>query len=204
MTATTEQFQFCIEQVALALGGVCCGGVDTSPEIQLSDPHSTTRVLVDAIKKLRAAAELSKYETMVSRIVGNGTQAVPVPPSHMPLCAQGPSPEPGPSTEMAPSPKTSGLDFPPIVHYRFTCKARKSVGANDPQDCNWPLCGCDPHADKVIETLNESGLCVVPDSGDHFELIQAGCEALKGMDPDQPEEIVMAVYEAMVERSQKP
>ena len=47
-----SQFQFCINRVAEALGNVCCGGVDSSPENQLSDPHSTTRVLCDAIAKL--------------------------------------------------------------------------------------------------------------------------------------------------------
>jgi len=41
----------------------------------------------------------------------------------------------------------------------WNCKARATnMGANDPQDCNWPMCGCDPYADKVIEALQESGL----------------------------------------------
>lgn len=40
-----------------------------------------------------------------------------------------------------------------------TCKARSAnMGANDPQDCNWPMCGCDAYADKVIEALQESGV----------------------------------------------
>jgi len=40
----------------------------------------------------------------------------------------------------------------------FKCKARSAnMGANDPQDCDWPVCGCDPYADKVIEALSESG-----------------------------------------------
>lgn len=47
------QFQFCIDRVAEALGNVCCGGVDSSPEDQLADPHSTTRVLCDAIRALQ-------------------------------------------------------------------------------------------------------------------------------------------------------
>lgn len=39
------------------------------------------------------------------------------------------------------------------------CKARAGrTDANDPQDCNWPVCGCDPHADKVIAALDEMGL----------------------------------------------
>jgi len=32
-----------------------------------------------------------------------------------------------------------------------------SVGANYPQDCDWPTCGCDPYATKVIEALQEGG-----------------------------------------------
>ena len=40
----------------------------------------------------------------------------------------------------------------------WKCKARTAnMGANDPQDCDWPVCGCDPYADKVIEALQESG-----------------------------------------------
>jgi hypothetical protein len=39
------------------------------------------------------------------------------------------------------------------------CQARQSnTAANDPAECDWPLCGCDPYADKVIYALRESGL----------------------------------------------
>lgn len=34
------------------------------------------------------------------------------------------------------------------------CKARRST--DPPQDCDWPTCGCDPAADKVIEALIEA------------------------------------------------
>jgi hypothetical protein len=45
-----------------------------------------------------------------------------------------------------------------------TCKARTAnTGANDPQDCNWPFCGCDPAADKVIEAIQESGFTLIKD-----------------------------------------
>ena len=33
----------------------------------------------------------------------------------------------------------------------FDCKALNSAD----QDCDWPLCGCDPYADKVIAALGE-------------------------------------------------
>jgi hypothetical protein len=40
----------------------------------------------------------------------------------------------------------------------WTCKAdRSGIGGNTPQDCDWPVCGCDPYADKVIAALQESG-----------------------------------------------
>lgn len=26
-----------------------------------------------------------------------------------------------------------------------------------PTDCNWPNCGCDPHAERVMEGLREAG-----------------------------------------------
>lgn len=40
----------------------------------------------------------------------------------------------------------------------FKCKAdRSGAGGNTPQDCDWPCCGCDPYADKVIAVLQERG-----------------------------------------------
>lgn len=40
----------------------------------------------------------------------------------------------------------------------WRCKARScNLGGSDPQDCDWPFCGCDPKADRVIEALQESG-----------------------------------------------
>lgn len=38
----------------------------------------------------------------------------------------------------------------------FACSAcRQSLP--EPTDCGWPTCGCDPYADKVIASLEESG-----------------------------------------------
>jgi hypothetical protein len=41
----------------------------------------------------------------------------------------------------------------------WKCAARRqgTAGGNDPADCDWPGCGCDPTADKVIAALQESG-----------------------------------------------
>lgn len=42
---------------------------------------------------------------------------------------------------------------------KWECGARKqgTAGGNDPADCDWPTCGCDPYAMKVIMALDESG-----------------------------------------------
>lgn len=50
----------------------------------------------------------------------------------------------------------SALGEPTAWH----CASRS--GGGDPTgvqaDCDWPVCGCDPYADKVIAALQESGL----------------------------------------------
>ena len=45
----------------------------------------------------------------------------------------------------------------------FECKARYSgtAGGNPPQDCDWPMCGCDPVANRVLSSIHESGLEIV-------------------------------------------
>lgn len=46
-----------------------------------------------------------------------------------------------------------------IIHeLEWSCKARTAnTGANDPAECDWPYCGCDPHANRVIPELQECG-----------------------------------------------
>jgi hypothetical protein len=43
------------------------------------------------------------------------------------------------------------------------CAARTAgtAGGNDPQDCDWPFCGCDPVAGQVLAAIQESGLEIV-------------------------------------------
>jgi hypothetical protein len=43
------------------------------------------------------------------------------------------------------------------------CAARRqgTVGGNDPADCDWPWCGCDEHADKVLAAIQEEGKVIV-------------------------------------------
>jgi hypothetical protein len=44
----------------------------------------------------------------------------------------------------------------------WVCAASKqgTAGGNDPADCNWPFCGCDPYADKVLAAIQESGYLI--------------------------------------------
>ncbi len=36
------------------------------------------------------------------------------------------------------------------------CRAR-TANYGDPIDCNWPFCGCDDRAEKVVQSLQECG-----------------------------------------------
>lgn len=47
--------------------------------------------------------------------------------------------------------------IPPIA---FKCAARRQ-SLPEPADCNWPMCGCDPYADKVMEALDEHGIRLI-------------------------------------------
>lgn len=63
----------------------------------------------------------------------------------------------------------------------WKCAARGSnMGAGDPQECDWPGCGCDPYADKVIAALGEAGklntgwlpIKTAPQTGEHILVAQ--------------------------------
>lgn len=43
---------------------------------------------------------------------------------------------------------------------KWVCAARKQ-SLPEPGDCDWPMCGCDPYANKVISTIEESGFSIV-------------------------------------------
>lgn len=45
---------------------------------------------------------------------------------------------------------------------RWVCAARQRGVTLDQQDCDWPVCGCDPLANKVLDTIAESGFVIVP------------------------------------------
>lgn len=48
-----------------------------------------------------------------------------------------------------------------VVEQSWKCKAQPT--AADPQDCDWPFCGCDPKADEVLAAISECGMTIVPD-----------------------------------------
>jgi hypothetical protein len=73
----------------------------------------------------------------------------------------------------------------PVVDSAWQCKAR--AGAFDPPvDCDWPTCGCDPLAQKVIDALEEAGWksphaddfknCEACGALTDFNLMRMGCE----------------------------
>jgi len=43
------------------------------------------------------------------------------------------------------------------THAGWSCAARKQA-LPEPADCNWPICGCDPAANQVMEALEEQGI----------------------------------------------
>lgn len=45
----------------------------------------------------------------------------------------------------------------------YACKAREAgtAGGNEGQDCDWPFCGCDPAATRVLSAIQEQGLTIV-------------------------------------------
>lgn len=73
---------------------------------------------------------------------------------------------------------------------QVSCKARTAnVGANDPQDCDWPFCGCDHAADKVLETLQESGVCLKRNCGTQAQAAQPMLAIPKGTVVFEPDGI---------------
>ncbi len=44
-----------------------------------------------------------------------------------------------------------------LADRQCAARAQGTPGGIDPAECDWPMCGCDPHATKVIEALSEAG-----------------------------------------------
>lgn len=99
--------------------------------------------------------------------------------------------------------------FNPGTLSGWRCKANIATGANDPQDCDWPTCDCDPYAAKVIDALCDGGWSIVPDEPTQ-EMVDAAVALKLGriraddIAPDGMENAIRQDYKAMVERSRKP
>jgi hypothetical protein len=52
-----------------------------------------------------------------------------------------------------------GYDIVP----RWKCGARQRNIGPEIQDCDWPICGCDPFASRVLDAISESGFKIVKD-----------------------------------------
>lgn len=50
----------------------------------------------------------------------------------------------------------------PAVVTPWSCKARTGNVGPEVQDCDWPVCGCDPHAQKVIDALDDCEYLLKP------------------------------------------
>lgn len=44
---------------------------------------------------------------------------------------------------------------------RWKCGARQRHIGPEIQDCDWPVCGCDPYASKVLDAIDENGFQIV-------------------------------------------
>jgi len=65
-----------------------------------------------------------------------------------------------------------------------TWKCKANPRAIEPEDCGWPECGCDPHAERVMQGLIESGWTAPADReairGSATTMMQAFYEARGG------------------------
>lgn len=79
------------------------------------------------------------------------------------------------------APQALGEEFRQQAKAGMTCKAQRT--ADPPQDCGWPMCGCDPAADKVVAALQEMDMLSNAAVGAHGEQ-QRSCVASPGGECD--------------------
>ncbi len=75
---------------------------------------------------------------------------------------------------------------------QWKCKAQPT--ADPPQDCDWPFCGCDPGADKVLDAIAESGFVLVPNWAvtEVFDLAQTSVMRMPTRNPQRRMNIAAA------------
>jgi hypothetical protein len=62
---------------------------------------------------------------------------------------------------------------------RWQCAARQRNIGPEVQDCDWPVCGCDPYADKVLDAIAESGFTIVKENRPHWARVRSALQAAK-------------------------
>lgn len=86
---------------------------------------------------------------------------------------------------------------PAPVSLGWACAARRQ-SLPEPAECDWPVCGCDPAANKVIEALEEGGMLPSPPGAADLKAERPPIygsaeeaehrEGLTAPSPDQPSE----------------
>jgi hypothetical protein len=72
------------------------------------------------------------------------------------------------------------LMVPSAVPPSFRCKARTASGP-DVQDCDWPHCGCDPLADRVLASLQEEGYLSPKEAAELVDRAEKAEQRLRGL-----------------------
>jgi hypothetical protein len=164
--------------------------INTVASVMRMEPSTAEGPLFDALKSLRTtpAATKSADAGGWNEAIPDGWKLVPIKPSALNLeIAKNKFIA---STyvleqvwkwmlDRAPEPPALRQSAPPDTGARksaWECMGRKQ-SLPDPGECNWPDCGCDPHATKVIENLVEQGWSA-PDHGGADAGVRKALEAL--------------------------
>ena len=115
----------------------CAGKAWTS-----EPPPTPERSALIEIARLRLATDEGSLRVRADKMWEVATKAVLALPVMAPDTKETTTWQSGTSTQEPPN--------------SFACKARQGL-SDPPADCDWPTCGCDPYADKVIAALEESG-----------------------------------------------
>lgn len=96
------------------------------------------------------------------------------------------------------------MSAPEIQIAAWSCKVRAAGATDPPQDCDWPHCGCDPHAEKVIAALQEEGWQsereLIAHVADHW-FTQGGKAQFGALgQPTNPDELVSTILELVREK----
>lgn len=83
----------------------------------------------------------------------------------------------------------------------WSCDARKqgTAGGNDPAECDWPTCGCDPYANKVMQAIEDRPMSNWEEESDRRdrrqdrrEALRLACETTPKLPNGTPAETILA------------